>query len=377
MIRSTQPLIYPIGIALVAFWFSMVGLLACSDSFEEAGEETAADISSDTGTTAGDTAEAEDAKNNSAEDVADTPDMLSSNDTTNLTEDTAILDVSADDSPGEEDVPSLPPEPLPTEIGGDRPAAVHVPDNVDESDLWPLVILLHGYTASGFIQNAYLGISGHVTDRGFILVIPEGTIDAAGNAFWNATYACCNFYGSTVDDEGYLSGLIDEAIEKLPVDANRVSLFGHSNGGFMSYRMACTHADQIAAIADIAGATYKNSGVCNPSEAVSVLHIHGTADPTIPYDGSQYYPSAQDTVDQWIDKNGCDPDSGIDGDPISYDKWVPGAETQITSWSGCDQGTEVALWKMVESGHIPSFDNNFIPDVLDFLLSQSLQGTTP
>jgi polyhydroxybutyrate depolymerase len=186
--------------------------------------------------------------------------------------------------------------------------------------------------------------------------------------------ACCNFYGSSVDDEGYLNDLIDEAIEKLPVDPERVSFFGHSNGGFMSYRMACNHADKIAAIGNLAGSTYKYASSCNPSEPVSILNIHGTADDTIPYNGSLYYPSAEETVGQWLDFNGCDPESGVESAPISYDKWVPGAETTETRWSLCEQDTEVVLWKMENTGHIPSFDSNFIPDVIDFLTSKTVSG---
>ena len=46
-----------------------------------------------------------------------------------------------------------------------------------------------------------------------------------------------------MDDAGYILNLIDEARLRFNVAADRVYLFGHSNGGFMAHKMACEHAD--------------------------------------------------------------------------------------------------------------------------------------
>jgi pimeloyl-ACP methyl ester carboxylesterase len=71
--------------------------------------------------------------------------------------------------------------------------------------------------------------------------------------FWNATDACCNLYGATVDDSAYLTDLIKMISTQYTVDPRRVYLVGHSNGAFMSFRMACDHADIITAIAALNG----------------------------------------------------------------------------------------------------------------------------
>ena len=68
----------------------------------------------------------------------------------------------------------------------------------------------------------------------------------------------------------------------MNVDPYRIYVAGHSNGGFMSYRLACTHADRIAAIVSLAGATFDTPADCSPTEPVAVLQIHGTADDTCP-----------------------------------------------------------------------------------------------
>ncbi len=173
----------------------------------------------------------------------------------------------------------------------------------------PLVILLHGYTASGSLEELYLNITAESNKRGFLYAHPDGTTDSQGNQFWNATDACCNFEGSKVDDSAYISTLIKDVQAAYNVDAKRIYLIGHSNGAFMSYRMACEHGDQIAAFASLAGAMYSDVTKCAAKEPVSLLEIHGTADDTIAYEGgtivSATYPSAATSVADWVTFDKC------------------------------------------------------------------------
>ena len=60
-----------------------------------------------------------------------------------------------------------------------------------------------------------------------------------------------------MDDVGYLRALVREALEVRPIDPDRVYVFGHSNGGFMSYRLASELADEVAAIAVLAGSSHR------------------------------------------------------------------------------------------------------------------------
>ncbi len=150
----------------------------------------------------------------------------------------------------------------------------------------PLVVLLHGLGSSGATMEEYFQLQPLAESKGFLLALPDGTKHADGARFWNATDACCGF-GSTVDDVAYLGSVIDEVEGARNVDRSRVYVMGHSNGGFMSYRMACDVADRVAAIASVAGATWADPSKCTPSEPVSVLQVHGTADEGIRYDGGQ------------------------------------------------------------------------------------------
>jgi len=252
-------------------------------------------------------------------------------------------------------------------IGGARPARVVLPEGYDEARAWPLVLLLHGYSASGDLQDLYLGFSPAAARAGFITIIPDGTTSPAGLRFWNTSPAwCCDFWGSGVDDAGYLVGLVAEARARWHVDALRVYAFGHSNGGFMAHKLGCDHADVFAAIGSLAGSLPAAGADCTPSRPVSVLQIHGTLDATIVYGGNADYPGAETVAARWASYDMCGATPSI-GDALDLDGVIAGAETTPSTWSGCGAGVTVALWTLAGSGHLPGFVEGFVPRVLAWL----------
>jgi polyhydroxybutyrate depolymerase len=259
-----------------------------------------------------------------------------------------------------------------TKFGDDRPVQLHVPPSYSCDKAAPLVILLHGYSVNSSFQETYLGITAESNKRGFLYAHPDGTKDGMNNPFWNATDACCNFYGSKIDDSAYISKIITDVQAAYNVDAKRIYLIGHSNGGFMSYRMACEHGDQIAAIASLAGAMYQDVAKCPAADPVSVLQIHGTTDSVIAYNGGSLpnmvtFPSAATSVGDWVTFNKCEATADTSATPLDLESTLAGNETTITSYTGCQSGTGVTLWTIPGGSHIPTFTANFIPGVLDFL----------
>jgi polyhydroxybutyrate depolymerase len=262
----------------------------------------------------------------------------------------------------------------PTVIGGDRPVTVHVPASYISGTAAPLVILLHGYAASGALQDLYFGMTAVSDARGFLYAFPDGTVDADGKRFWNATDACCDLHGTKVDDATYVSSLITQIQARYSVDPKRIFLVGHSNGGFMSYRMACDHADQVAAIASLAGAMFSNVSKCAPSAPVSILEIHGTADATVLFDGDQVagqgYPGAKTTVADWVTLDGCSTTPDTSAPPLDLDTRLAGAETTVTRYAtGCKPGGHAELWTIAGGSHLPSLTTSFSTSVIDFLFA--------
>jgi len=254
---------------------------------------------------------------------------------------------------------------------GRGPLPVHVPSSYDGETPAPLILLLHGYTASGAQQDAYFGLSGLVDDYGFIMVAPDGTQESGGNQsrFWNASSACCNFFESKVDDVAYLTRLIDAVKADYAIDDTRIALFGHSNGGFMSYRMAHDRSGIISAIASLAGADQSGS----PANPVHVLQIHGTADTVIAYEGGTFrdggaHPGARASTEAWARHNGCTGE-GVATGTLDLDRSLDGLETEVTRYtSGCKAGGSAELWTINGGGHGPAVSDHFSRLVVEWLL---------
>jgi polyhydroxybutyrate depolymerase len=248
----------------------------------------------------------------------------------------------------------------PRTFGGDRPVDLEVPTPFDESKHYPLILVLHGYGASGFVQEALFGVNSLPKAGEAFVLAPDGNVDSMGHEFWNADPACCDFDHTMPDDVGYLGGLIDDVSAAWPVDRGAIYVMGHSNGGYMAYRLACDRADVITNIMVLAGVSVSDPSTCHPAAPVAVLHLHGTVDDMVPYS------TAAGSVASWAALDGCGTTQTA-GPALDLDTSLPGAETQTTSYDGCPPGIAVELWTIQGAGHIPDFDQTtFAPLILQY-----------
>lgn len=252
-------------------------------------------------------------------------------------------------------------------IGGERPAEVILPTNYSQETPVPLLIDLHGYTGDSISQSAYTFLQGAADQRGVAYVAPNGMKDSSGSGYWNATDACCNFGGSKVSDVDYIKSLIEEITSKVSIDQSRIYLFGHSNGHFMSYKFVCSTESIVTAIAGLAGAMDSQPQACN-KKPMNILHIHGTSDATISYEGGAIlgnsYPSVKETVAQWASINSCTSPREVDLELLSS---MQGIETSQISYTCSDKSLE--LWRINGGVHVPILDKDFALRTLDWLLS--------
>lgn len=244
-----------------------------------------------------------------------------------------------------------------------------IPSSYSKDTSLPLVVLLHGYGATGAQQESYMKFESVAEKNKFILVYPDGTTDSVGKRFWNATDACCNFF-SEVDDDAYLLSILKEMESNYSIDAKRIYFVGHSNGGFMSYRMACRHPDRIAAIASLAGASFFKETDCGAKSSVSVLQVHGTKDETILYEGGQIlgnsYPSAFASASQWATVNQCTKNAVSRSTKLDLEGNIAGDETSIKAWTNCQNSSEVELWTVENATHIPTLSSTFATKIWEF-----------
>lgn len=238
----------------------------------------------------------------------------------------------------------------------------------------PMLVFLHGYTGSGAVYERMMHLSKMANAKRLVLVLPDGLKDSRGAGFWSATDACCNMDGSSVDDSGYLRALILATQAQLSglIDPGAIFVAGHSNGGFMSYRMACDHSDLVAGIVSIAGAAFDTptdvampfgpAYTCHPTHKINVLQIHGDNDETVSFTGGSSlapgsFPSAEGSVNRWADFNSCGNADTLSSAALTpaWDLVTPvGAETYTAvRYSGCPANASAELWRVHGGSHTP------------------------
>ncbi|MFT7651183.1 MAG: polyhydroxybutyrate depolymerase [Candidatus Azotimanducaceae bacterium] len=247
-----------------------------------------------------------------------------------------------------------------------------VPENYSAETPRPLVLLLHGYTSSGAGQDSYMKFSALVNEYDFLLLLPDGTVEKQGqkNRFWNATLACCNMQASDVDDSTFLADLIAETKKQYAVDENQIYLIGHSNGGFMSHRLAYDHPETIAAIASLAGAAPSELSGTPPTRPVNILQIHGSEDSTIKYEGGEIrgaaYASAHQTMESWVNYLAATPATQVTDARLDLDVSIAGNETTVTHF---DAQGNLALWTIQNGAHVPNLSDTFNRHVIEWLFA--------
>jgi polyhydroxybutyrate depolymerase len=218
-----------------------------------------------------------------------------------------------------------------------RQYKVHVPPSYDCTKPAPVLFCLHGLgqTPVMFCVNGS-AMPEKSDEGGFILVMPFGYQNS-----WNGAGCCGGAASAGLDDVALMRAILADVQEHLNVDSKRVYVTGLSNGGYMSYRLACEAADVFAAAAPGAGGLQgMHQTSCSPSEPISLLDIHGTADGLVPY--SLQAPSLL----RFANQNGCTTTTKPAAQPESR-----GAASCV-SYDGCPNGIEVTGCTVQGGGHV-------------------------
>ena len=210
----------------------------------------------------------------------------------------------------------------------------------------PLVFVLHGYGGSAGGMIGYSDMNAVAEQNGFAVCYPDGISDQSGANFWNVGYAM--HQNQTVDDVAFLSSLANYLQDEYGFDSQNTFSTGFSNGGDMSYMLACQASDIFKAIAPVAGCMmeeiYNN---CDP-DPIPVLEIHGTNDNVTWWNGDMNnsggwgnYLSTLDGIDYWVDVNDCtsSEDINVTGNTINH------------RYFDCNDNVEVWLYEIVGGGH--------------------------
>ena len=265
--------------------------------------------------------------------------------------------------------------------GIQRDYILYIPAIYDGNTDVPLVLNFHGFGSNANEQMHYGDFRDIADTEGFLLVHPEGTL-INGEQHWNVG----NFTaGSTADDVGFTEALIDQLANLYAINLERVYSTGMSNGGFMSFLLACQLSEKIAAIASVTGSmTPDTYDSCNTQHPTPILQIHGTSDSVVPYDGDITWTlPIVDVLSYWINYNNCDTNPTITTFPDIYP--LDGSTVDHFVYSGGDNGVTTEHMKVIGGDHTwpgsafnfpgTNYDINASMEIWQFFSRFDINGT--
>jgi polyhydroxybutyrate depolymerase len=226
--------------------------------------------------------------------------------------------------------------------GIEREYILYVPNSYDGTSAVPLLLNFHGFggSASEFINDADMRAEAEANS--FILVYPQGSC-LNGASHWNP----CPVDGdnkSTADDVGFVEAMISEISSQYNLDMERIYAAGYSNGGMMAYGLANYKSDLIAAVASVSGAMLNCIGPT--SHPMPVIHLHGTSDGVVSYNGSNDWNSVQSTLDYWTSFN------NTISTPTIYTDNTGGMTIEHYVYGQGDNSVSVEHYKYIGGDHV-------------------------
>lgn len=213
------------------------------------------------------------------------------------------------------------------------------------TDTIPVLFIFHGLgdNAANMVNTGFNVVADTAN---MIPVYMDGLLNPYNQTGWNNG----TLLATTADDLGFIAQVLDSLQTWYNIDTNRIYATGFSMGSIMSHHLACAN-DEFDAIAGISGtmATSDISG-CGRTNPVRVMHMHGTADATVPYSGSAL-PSLSlvpQTLDFWKAYSACQ-----DSVAYSIENTVnDGIDVDWFVYNTCNPGEELEHWRLNGGEHI-------------------------
>ncbi len=207
--------------------------------------------------------------------------------------------------------------------GVNRTYIVHAPSGLNNP---PLLFNIHGYNMDGPTQQSYTQMDKIADREKFIVVYPS-----AINKSWDMSGA---------NDFTFLLAIIDTIDKQYKIDRNRIYSCGFSQGGFMTFQLACRYSEIFAAIAPTSG---NLSGNCTLKRPMSMRLTFGTNEG---FSGGTA--AFMQNVTKWIDLCKC-PKTPVVTSPYPSSN----SRSLVTRlyYGPCDGGTEVIADSVRTGGH--------------------------
>ena len=218
----------------------------------------------------------------------------------------------------------------------------YIPNSYDGTSSIPLLFNFHGFGGSASEYLEYADMRSLAESDTFVLIYPQGSC-LNGSSHWNP----CPSGGdnkSTADDVGFVESILNEISSQYNIDPERIYATGYSNGGMMAYGLANYKSDLIAAVGSVSGAMLDCTEPS--SHPMPIVHLHGTSDDVIPYNGGSDYSSVQNTLDHWINFNNT-----LTTPTITTDN-TGGLTIEHYLYNQGDSSVSVEHYKYIGGGHV-------------------------
>lgn len=228
--------------------------------------------------------------------------------------------------------------------GLNRSFRLHIPANYQEGDIFPLVFNFHGFNSNALEQELYSQMSSLADEEDFFVVYPQGVgLIPSWNVGWT--------FGSSADDVGFTSAMIDTLFAEYNIDTSRVYACGMSNGGFFSYQLACELNDRIAKIASVTGAMLASElQTCELENPIPVLQMHGTDDDVVNYNGTNgVNMPIEELLQGWRELNGCLEVS--DTIAVPNETELDFSTAELIQYRDCEGNSYLVFYKIDNGGH--------------------------
>jgi polyhydroxybutyrate depolymerase len=188
-----------------------------------------------------------------------------------------------------------------------RHFSVYTPANKSQKPM-PAVFIFHGYGMDDRQMMRMTHFNAIAEKEGFLAVYPQGL-----KKMWNSKGVANNL----TEDVDFVEGILTKLKQNRNIDSKHIYATGFSNGGLFVERLACEMPGQFAAFATVSATIGKpQSESCSLAKPAPILMIHGTRDPIVTWKGEIHrlffkfhtsrLLSVQDTLNLWLQRNGCD-----------------------------------------------------------------------